>query len=74
MKTYYKTESVKAKPMTLGDYYELRGWKIFPGQAGDAEGYLIEWDGRRSNHKDFRYKIGWERKDRFEENFKEGPF
>jgi len=68
MKQYTGTKTLKAKPMTLGEYNELRGWTQ-PENDSPAEtpGYLVEYqDGGKANHADFSGYISWSPADIFE--------
>ena len=42
MKEYLGIKTVKAKPMTLGVYYDYRGWTIPPDENPDTQGFLVE--------------------------------
>jgi hypothetical protein len=68
MKTFVGTKLVLAKPMTLGEYNDLQGWKIPEGQDPETEGFLIEYIGTEANHKDFAHYISWSPKAAFTES------
>lgn len=38
---YYGTKRITAKPMTRGEYNELRGWQLPTDESGADEGYLV---------------------------------
>lgn len=72
MKDYIGVKHIKARPMTLGDYNNYRGF-ILPGEDGlDADGYLVEYtDGGDSNHIDHENYISWSPKDVFDKAYHE---
>jgi hypothetical protein len=41
MHTYIGTKQLIAKPMTLGDYNQYRGWQLPGDENGSREGYLV---------------------------------
>ena len=60
MQTYYGTKKLMARPMTLGEYNDYRGWTLPEDEHGTDQGYLVEYcDGGKSN--DHRHKgyISW---------------
>lgn len=62
MKNYIGTNSIKAKPMRLGLYNQMRGWEIPSDEDPNREGYMV------------RYKNGnvaWTPKEVFEESYRE---
>ncbi len=62
MKNYIGTKTIKAKPMTRGEYNIKRGWKIPENENPADEGYLVEYsDGY----------ISWSPKKQFEEAYRE---
>lgn len=70
MDTYTGTKTVKATPMTLGDYNVLREWKIPENENPDAPGYLVEYqDGGKANHPMFKGYISWSPADVFEKSY-----
>lgn len=62
MKNYIGTKSIKAKPMRLGLYYQMRGWGISSDEDPNIEGYMI-----RNTEGD----IGWSPKKDFERSYRE---
>ena len=59
-----------AKPMTKGEYNELRHWTLMPGEAADKPGYLVEYqDGGQANHPDFKGYISWSPAEVFEKTY-----
>lgn len=42
MKTFVDTKTVRAKPMTRGEYNSYRGWEMPPNENADDAGFLIE--------------------------------
>lgn len=71
MDTYTGTKTVKATPMTLGDYNVLREWKIPENENPDAPGYLVEYqDGGKANHPMFKGYISWSPADVFERSYR----
>lgn len=73
MKTYTGTKTLRAKPMTRGEYNALRGWDM-PADENPADaGYLVEYlDGGKANHPDFENYISWSPADVFERTYTEG--
>jgi hypothetical protein len=64
MKTYIGTKVLSAKPMTRGEYNELRGWTPPEGEDQDVAGYHVVYpDGYES----------WSPQDAFEEAYVELP-
>lgn len=62
MKNYIGTKFIKAKPMNLGLYNQMRGWEIPSDEDPNREGYMV------------RYKdgyISWSPKEVFEESYRE---
>lgn len=62
MKNYIGTKFIKAKPMSLGLYNQMRGWEIPSDEDPNREGYMV------------RYKdgyISWSPKEVFEESYRE---
>lgn len=60
MDTYIGTKTVKAHPMTRGEYNAYRGWTPPEGEDQTVEGYLVEYepDGN-PNHEDHAGYITW---------------
>lgn len=63
MKKYIGIEIIEAKPMTRGDYNELRCWIIPEDENPNNEGYLIR-------NSDTGY-ISWRTKEEFEKTYQE---
>lgn len=67
MELYVGTKLVNAKPMTLGEYNEFRGWDIPLNETGADEGYLVEYrDGGKPNVDEYIGYVSWSPKDVFE--------
>lgn len=62
MKNYIGTKSIKAKPMSLGLYYQMRGWEISSDEDPNIEGYMIRTK---------EGGIGWSPKKDFERSYRE---
>jgi hypothetical protein len=70
MEHYIGRKEVKAMPMTLGEYNELRGWDMPQNEDLTTEGYLVEYlDAPARNHPDYENYISWLPKDVFKESF-----
>lgn len=63
MKTYTATKTVKARPMTKGEYHNYRYWEVLPS---DEPGYLVEYPDGERNHHDHKGYISWCPKEIFE--------
>ena len=62
MKTYIGCKRINAKPMTNGEYAELKGCAIPTNENSKVEGYMVEYsDGY----------VSWSPKDVFEEAYRE---
>lgn len=62
MKTYIVCKRINAKPMTNGEYAELKGCVIPTNENSKVEGYMVEYsDGY----------VSWSPKDVFEEAYRE---
>lgn len=74
MTTYTGTKTIKAAPMTLGDYNTLRGWVLPKGENPAREGYLVEYplvgDNDKPNHEGFLGYISWSPKESFEQSYR----
>lgn len=58
---------VNAEPMSLGDYYRLRGWSVPSGENPNDDGYLVERVyPEKQNHPDYKGHISWQGKEEFE--------
>jgi hypothetical protein len=72
MRTYVGTRTVRAMPLTLGDYNRIRGWQIPADENHADEGYLVEYlDGGPSNQTEFENYISWSPKDVFDRAYKD---
>ena len=72
MKTYIGTKTVQARPMTLGEYTDYRGWDM-PANKDDA-GYLVEYlDGGKANDSRHAGYISWSPSEVFERAYREVP-
>ena len=59
-----------AKPMTFGDYCDLRGNPCPPDLHPGDPGYLVEYqDGGKPNHPDFKGYISWSPAEVFEKTY-----
>lgn len=71
MQTYIGTKTIKASPMTRGDYNVLRGWELPADENGADAGFLVEYvDGGKANHPDFAGYVSWSPADVFERAYK----
>ncbi len=67
MQHFVGTKVLKARPMTLGQYNDYRGWEIPADEDPSTEGYLVEYtDGGKPNHPDHRGYISWSPKAQFD--------
>lgn len=74
MKTYIGTKTVKAKPMTRGEYNAYRGWAMPADENGTDAGYLVEYiDGGKANDSRHAGYISWSPGDVFERAYREVP-
>lgn len=70
MKLYTCHKQVKARPMTRGDYNDLRCWSIPADENPADEGYLVEYlDGGKPNVPGFAGYISWSPKDVFDKGY-----
>lgn len=71
MRTYIGTKTIKASPMTRGDYNVLRGWECPDDENPADAGFLVEYvDGGKANHPDFAGYVSWSPADVFERAYK----
>ena len=71
---YVCHKTVKARPMSRGDYNALQGWDLPANENPADEGYLVEYlDGGKPNHPDFSCYISWSPKDVFEKGYSPAP-
>jgi hypothetical protein len=67
MVAYVGTKGVYAKPMTRGEYLELRSWPLPPNESADDAGYLLEYaDGGKPNVDGFAGYVSWTPADVFD--------
>lgn len=71
MKQHIGVKILNAKPMSRGEYNELRGWKT-PDSENEADaGYLVEYlDGGKANHPAFENYISWSPQDVFDRAYR----
>ena len=77
MKVYTGTKTIKAEPMTLGEYNLFRGWDLPSDEDPATEGYFVVYPNAKgefngplvagSSH------MSWSPKDVFEAVYKETP-
>jgi hypothetical protein len=67
LKSYIGVKLVKAQPMSRLEYNKYRGWNVPEDENPEDEGYLVEYSGSDSNHKDHEGYISWCPKEQFEE-------
>lgn len=70
MKTYTGTKTIKATPMTRGEYNELRGWKVPDNEDPRDKGYLVEYPEGGKNVDGFDGYLSWSPKKQFEDTYK----
>lgn len=69
--TYTGTKTVRAVPMTRGDYNAYRGWEVPADEDPNDEGYLVEYtDGGKANMPDRAGYVSWSPKDVFERAYR----
>ena len=69
MKTYIGAKLIKAKPMTKGEYAELRHF-LTPSD-GEKEGYLVEYsDGESNDVSGHSGYVSWSPKEVFEKCYR----
>jgi hypothetical protein len=70
MEKYIGTKQLKATPMTLGDYNNMRGWVDKDGDQL-APGYLVEYqDGGKPNLPGYDGYVSWSPQDVFERSYR----
>ena len=76
MKQYIGTKAVKARPMSLGDYNEYRGWTMPEDENPYDRGYLVEYfSDEKPNHPAHEGYITWSPKEAFEASYQsDGEF
>jgi hypothetical protein len=71
MERYLGVKEIKAKPMTLQEYNDYRGWDIPQEEDPAKAGYLVEYlDGGESNHPDHKGYISWSPADVFDRAYR----
>lgn len=71
MEQYIGVKQVKAKPMTKGDYCNLRNWIVPDNELPSAEGYLVEYeDGGTANVEGFDGYVSWSPADVFKHSYR----
>lgn len=72
MKNYIGTKQISAKPMSLGEYNNYRGWDLPADEDYAQEGYLVEYlDGiGKPNHKNHKGYITWTPDEPFEKAYR----
>ena len=72
MKRYVGISTIKAKPMTRGEYNTYRGWEVPKNENPNDEGYLIEsLDSQVKNTPDYEGYVSWAPKNVFESVYRE---
>jgi len=70
MKMFVGTKILKARPMTLGDYNDYRGWPLPDNEDGSSAGYLVEYlDGGKPNDERHSGYISWSPAVQFEKAY-----
>ena len=68
MKQFNALKKVNAKPMTRGEYNDLRGWNVSTS-AKDEEGYLIVDPEIEANTLSYHGEVSWVSKENFEKHY-----
>ena len=68
MKRFNALKKVIAKPMTRGEYNDLRGWNVSTS-AKDEEGYLIVDPEIEANTLSYHGEVSWVPKENFERHY-----
>lgn len=70
-KHYIGTKSLRAKPMTRGEYCKYRNWELPANEDQADEGYLVEYDdGGKPNDPRHEGYISWSPADVFEKSYR----
>lgn len=70
MKRFNALKKVTAKPMTRGEYNDLRGWNVnVSTSAKDDEGYLIVDPEIEANTLSYHGEVSWVPKENFERHY-----
>lgn len=70
MATYTGTKTIKAAPMTRGEYNELRGWRVPDNEDPKDAGYIVEYPGGGTNVDGFDGYVSWSPQRQFEDAYK----
>lgn len=70
MRTYTGTKTIKATPMTRGEYNGLRGWKVPDNEDPTDAGYIVEYPGGGTNVDGFDGYVSWSPARQFEDAYK----
>lgn len=71
MQRYKCIKTVKAKPLTRGDYIKLRGWELPADENGADLGYLVEdMKTGDTNCKGFKGYVYWVPAEQFKRYYK----
>ena len=74
MKTYIGVKEIKAKPMTLQEYCDYRGWELPKDVDGSDKVYLVEYSkdpDSKQNHPDHEGYISMSPKHVFDKAYRE---
>lgn len=71
-KQYIGVKRIHARPMSLGEYNDYRGWQLPADEDPDALGYLVEYeDPEHPNHPNHIGYISWSPAKVFNEAYRE---
>lgn len=71
MRQYTGTKTIKAAPMTRGEYNKLRGWEVPENENPKDKGYLVEYVGTGNpNVGGFDNYISWSPAETFKSAYK----
>lgn len=73
MENYIGTKSIKAMPMTKGEYCQYRGWKVPEKEDPEEEVYLVEYEvdeNSEPNHENHKGYISMSPKHVFDKAYK----
>ena len=74
MPLYTGTKTIRARPLSRGDYNDYRGWKPPKGEDQSEPGYLVEYtDGGKPNDDRHEGYISWSPADVFERAYMRNP-
>ena len=75
MKNYIGTKQILAKPMTRGEYNQLRGWLVPQDENPRDDGYLVVYpDSPDRNVEGFNGYVSWSPKAEFEKAYRTENF